>query len=81
LQRLSLAAPIGLVTALTAGWRTTGIFAVMYAAAIAIWWSRHVWHLAASRLPPRIVGVHSHQAPSYRQRSLKARLSQSSGRL
>jgi hypothetical protein len=45
LWRLVLAGPIGVVTAALTDYRTIGVLAVAYIAAVTLWWLQRVWQL------------------------------------
>jgi hypothetical protein len=46
--RAILAMPLGVVMAAIVSWPGTGILAVIYAAAVALWWAGRLWALLRS---------------------------------
>ncbi|MGN9912691.1 Hsp70 family protein [Phytohabitans sp. LJ34] len=51
LLRLVLAGPVGVAAAAITDWRTTGVLAVIYIAAVTLWWLQRLWQLWTG--PPR----------------------------
>jgi hypothetical protein len=54
LVRLVLAAPLAAFAAVVVSWQSTGLLAVMFAAAVGWWWCRRLWELIRS--PMRAAG-------------------------